>query len=521
MSHHARERSEQTKQLRRLLTGRLCITWLLYTATFIIIALILNITLVPKMANTIADGVSSWQYWDRQDLPLDTCLDKLDATLFAMKDSWDDPNLLAQEQAAIEREAQALLASGETEEDVLSKLAIARASAPLDASTATSIDPYAPLLISINDNTPEWMSLADLQVMTVRRMIDLSAASPENWQFFATQTGIEGRDLSIYNAIRALKYPIAILLYLIGCFVVIFRGYGRALRYFDELAGAVASMLEHRDEPIKLPPQLHLTQDELNDLRMRSLADERAAKAAERRKDELVAYLAHDVRTPLTSVMGYLMLLDEAPDMPEEARQRYIRTAAEKSLRLEGLIDEFFEITHYNLQAIPIERENVDVRLFCQQEADESFPDAEARSIALHVDAPEGDAAFIDPEKLARALGNIMRNAVTYADADTTIQMHARIEGDTLSITVTDQGREISPAHLERVFEQFYREDGARSSAAGRSGLGLAIAKEIVTAHGGTIEAQSTDGMTTFTMRVPAHPSRSARPVAAHMVEGA
>ena len=280
-------------------------------------------------------------------------------------------------------------------------------------------------------------------------------------------------------------------------------GFGRSLRYFDELSRAVGGLLSDKEKPVELSRDLLITQSELNDIRLSSLADERAAKAAEQRKDELVAYLAHDIKTPLTSVLGYLLLLDEAPDMAPGTRRRYIKTAVDKAERLEGLIDEFFEITRYNLQSIPIEREQVDLTMLCQQVADESFPEAEARSLTLAVTGPKEAKAFVDPDKLARAVGNVVRNAVAFADSGTAVEISLEPDADRWRLTIADQGKEISPAHLESIFEKFYREDASRSSASGRAGLGLAIAKEIVLAHKGTITAISEEGLTAFTITLP------------------
>lgn len=495
--------SAQARQLRRRLSGRLLASWALYTAVFAILAFICNATIVPRIADDVADATSTWHYLDRSDYPLSVCLDELNGALFATADSWENEQLLTQLESDVEKETQALSAQGLSRAEILAQTAVQDADLSNLSTLLNPMDSHGPLLVSINGETPAWTTLSKLQAQTVQKQIGYDSAPPEDWQFLETADTIEWRDLSTYAAIRAFKFPAAIALYLIGCIIVVFVGYGRSLAYFDELSRAVAGMLEDRTEPVKLSSQLRLTQDELNDIRLRSLADERAAKAAERRKDELVAYLAHDVRTPLTSVMGYLLLLDEAPDMPREARLRYIHTAAERSQRLEGLIDEFFEITRYNLQAIPIEREGVDVELLCQQVADEFFPDAEARGIHITVDAPSDVSAFVDPNKLARALGNVVRNAVAFANAGTAIRIQVQPDGNELVFSVMDQGREISPAHLESIFEKFYREDGARSSDSGRSGLGLAIAKEIVTAHGGTIAAQSAEGLTTFTIRIP------------------
>ncbi|WP_350454928.1 sensor histidine kinase [Slackia heliotrinireducens] len=224
---------------------------------------------------------------------------------------------------------------------------------------------------------------------------------------------------------------------------------------------------------------------------------------AERRKNELVAYLAHDIRTPLTSVVGYLSLMNEAPDLPDEQRKRYVSAALAKAELLDTLTAEFFEITRYNLATIPIERTDVGVRLFLEQIAEEFLPEMQRRSITTRVEALEDAEIRIDPDKMARAIGNVVRNAVAYADDGSEVVLSARRADDAgWEIVVSDQGREIAPEHLESIFDRFYREDNARSSS-GNAGLGLAIAKEIVEAHGGSIRAESADGTTRFIILLP------------------
>ncbi|MDO4289688.1 MAG: HAMP domain-containing sensor histidine kinase [Eggerthellaceae bacterium] len=355
----------------------------------------------------------------------------------------------------------------------------------------------------VADRTSTWAEYSDAELGTVEGIDwDHAQMLPVLIDDDGTVARWSVRDLSVYDAVKQLKIPVAACLFFMGAAVIMFANLNRSLRYFDELSGAVTEVMRNREEPVRLSDDLSIVQGELNAVREASLSDERAAVAAERRKNELVAYLAHDIKTPLTSVMGYLALLDEAPDLPEDVRRRYTRIAVDKAERLEGLIDEFFEITRYNLQAIPIERADVDVRLFCEQVADAFYPDAQARGVKIAVEAPEDQQFFVDPDKLSRAVGNMVRNAVAYADAGTTIDVRARrseVTGAWL-LEVENTGREISEAHLQSIFDKFYREEGARTTRAGGAGLGLAIAKEIVIAHGGGIRAESREGKTRFTI---------------------
>ena len=344
------------------------------------------------------------------------------------------------------------------------------------------------------------------------RAVGLSASEPV-WQVErSTQGTYEVRDIATYTFVKSFKLPLALIVFVAGWLIIVFRALNRSLRYFDALSEAVGKVIGDKDAPIELPQDLSIARNELAVIRSQSLADERAAKAAEQRKNELVAYLAHDIRTPLTSVLGYLDLLRETTDLPRDTLRKYADVAYSKAERLESLINEFFEITRYNLSAIPIERETVGVRLFCQQVAESFFPEASARHIRISVDVGAADQFFVDPDKLARALGNVLRNAVAYADTHSVIALAARQDARFTTITVANRGREISEAHLQSIFEKFYREDGARATRSGGAGLGLAIAKEIVVAHQGEIEAASERGVTVFTLRIPTSPEAENAP---------
>lgn len=325
--------------------------------------------------------------------------------------------------------------------------------------------------------------------------------------FWSDGTLFAVRDLRAYHSFLDMGPEAAVAAYFCGALVIAAVAGNRALKRLDDLSAAVTGLFADRFAPIELPDELSAARSELVQIQNRALSDERAAKAAETRKNELVAYLAHDIRTPLTSVIGYLSILKETPDLPVEDRAKLAGIALEKAERLEGLVGEFFEITRYNLQAIPIERERVGVSLFLGQVADELRPEAGARGVAIEVSAPEEAVAFIDPEKMARAVSNVLKNAVSFADEGTEVRLSAETGDGFVTMRVADAGREIAPVHLEAIFEKFFREDGARTSEKGGAGLGLAIAKEIVEAHGGTIAAESSLGQTVFTIRIPEDPA--------------
>lgn len=549
----SRLKSQQSRVLRRRLTVQTLVALLVYTVLFVVLALVTNVTLVPRLANFVADATGNAVRYDPMDyLKSKTAQQLVDEYMRSLDDdgadfsvAWelpeDEMEALREKRLAGEDDPGiAALAIGVDEEDAMATdgstdTAIVIQSVPKSANSGSDEESVKETLSEMADDDtsgglPAW-TVAELQYQLPNEtgyytdtqfltldMLAYQAAwddframqdTHDDWDVWSEGEGgyapFVARDLTTYRAVRVLKVPMAILLYLVGCLVIVLWQMQRSLRCFDELSGAVAGLMADRTRPVELPAKLAIAQSELNRIRLEALADERAAAAAEQRKNELVAYLAHDIRTPLTSVIGYLSLLDESPDLPPQQRQRFTHTAFMKAERLESLIEEFFEITRYNLQSIPIERSAVDAQLFLEQIADEFFPQASEKNVRIVVKAPEDQTLFVDGEKLARAVGNVMRNAVAYADAGTTVHVQAQREGKGAhaagwKITVTDRGREISPEHLESIFEKFYREDGARGAQSGGAGLGLAIAKEIITAHEGTISAESRNGETTFTI---------------------
>ena len=241
---------------------------------------------------------------------------------------------------------------------------------------------------------------------------------------------------------------------------------------------------------------------------------EQTMKEEAARKNDLITYLAHDLKTPLTSVVGYLSLLEEAPDMPAEQKARYVHITLDKALRLEKLINEFFEITRYNLQQIVLEKETVDLPFMLMQMTDEFYPILNAHGNTVKLELPEeGEegklVVYADAEKLVRVFNNILKNAVAYSYPNTEILVKCQVlaeatEEGRVRILFRNRGKTIPKQKLDSIFEKFFRLDDARSTNSGGAGLGLAIAKEIVTLHHGAITAHSENQVTTFTVELPA-----------------
>ena len=311
----------------------------------------------------------------------------------------------------------------------------------------------------------------------------------------------------LYRVIHWMNRNV-ILVYLLmtaaGWLVISYLFLSRPVGYLDALAQAAEALAHPTEDPIVLPAALGQMEAQLNLSRERALRDALAAKEAEQRKNDLIVYLAHDLKTPLTSVIGYLTLLRDEPDLSPQFRARYTGVALDKAERLEELINEFFDITRFNLTHLELEKRPVDLSRMLQQVAAEFGPQFTEQGLTCTLSLPPAMEYDCDPDKLARVFDNLLRNACHYSTPGTTVHIAAVVGENSIILTFTNTGITIPAEKLERIFEQFFRLDSSRASRTGGAGLGLAIAKEIISLHGGTISARSADGVTTFTVALPA-----------------
>ena len=274
-------------------------------------------------------------------------------------------------------------------------------------------------------------------------------------------------------------------------------------KYPDQVGDGIENIISDSNEPVHLITELKPIEIRLNEIKATLRRQELESVASEKKKNDLVLFLAHDLKTPLTSVVAYLTMLDGHPDMNAEEREKYIHIALEKSMRLGDLINEFFDITRYNLQDIELEPVEINLSLMLEQLADELYGVLLERQLSCEVEVEENLEVYGDPDKLARVFDNILRNAIAYCYGNTKILIGAKRKGRDVEITFTNEGDKIPGAMLQTIFEKFYRVDGSRSSGTGGAGLGLAIAKEIVELHGGRVMAKSDDLKTQFIVTLP------------------
>ncbi len=278
---------------------------------------------------------------------------------------------------------------------------------------------------------------------------------------------------------------------------------GQMVKYFRQVEAGIDNIASDREESIEMITELKPIESKLSEIKQTLKMREQEAVEAEKKKNDLVVFLAHDLKTPLTSVVAYLSMLDSYKDMPEEERERYTHIALEKSLRLGELINEFFEITKFGLQDIVLEPVELNLSMMLEQVADEIYGVLQEKNLSCEIQAEENLLINGDPDKLARVFDNILRNAVSYCYPNTSIRIEARKIKDGNQIVFSNKGKQIAPEKLEIIFEKFYRLDESRHSKTGGAGLGLAIAKEIVELHGGSIKAESNEEETSFIVTLP------------------
>lgn len=323
--------------------------------------------------------------------------------------------------------------------------------------------------------------------------------------FISSQFTWYGSSL-LYRLLKIIDYNKELfILFMLGIgFIVIFIYYWlKTLSYLEKVINATKSIYQKNDDLIVLPDELKEVENQINQIRMDVVNNERAAKEAERRKNDLVVYLAHDLKTPLTSVIGYLTLLRDELQISEELREKYLSISLEKAERLEDLINEFFEITRFNLTNLTLDLSKVNLTRMLEQILFEFRPLMDEKEIGYSLIMDQDIYVIFDVNKMQRVFDNLLRNAINYSFEKSVIEINVVKVDTNIIFTIKNHGFTIPEEKLERIFEQFYRLDTARTSKTGGVGLGLAIAKEIVSLHKGSISVASKDDIIIFELVLP------------------
>ena len=301
---------------------------------------------------------------------------------------------------------------------------------------------------------------------------------------------VENRDIVVYI------YIVIVLA------VIIYRFISKYVDSINEVYKSLDLILKEDNETIKLPSEVNEFSEKLNDIKYDYILIKKNAKEAEDKKNDLIMYMAHDLKTPLTSIIGYLTLLTDEKEIPKNLQEKYMKIALDKALRVEELTNEFFDITRYNLSSMPINKQNINLSYLLEQLVDECFPMLEEKHLKCNLEADEKVMYLGDGDKLARAFGNLLKNAINYSFENTTIEITLKEIDDKIFISFKNKGEKIPQYKLDKIFEKFYRGDSSRTSSTGGAGLGLAITKEIIELHGGTITVKNDDEYIEFDIKI-------------------
>ncbi|TFJ92375.1 sensor histidine kinase [Lentibacillus salicampi] len=281
----------------------------------------------------------------------------------------------------------------------------------------------------------------------------------------------------------------------------------RWFRNFDRISQGTKEMAKgnfdykipvySKDELGKLAAYMNQISEQLE----RALSEERNAIQA---KNELITNVSHDLRTPLTSIIGYLRLIDEDRYKDEVELRHYTAVAFDKSKRLERMVNDLFEYTRVNFGEIRLDYSEIDLIELLTQCTTQFIPLLREMDVEIDSQFPEGGLKVLaDGDKLARVFENLIANGIKYGKEGKSIDLKAYKEGTNAVVEVINYGIPIPQADLPHLFDRFYRVEKSRSTFTGGSGLGLAISKGIVERHNGSIEAASADMKTIFRVALP------------------
>lgn len=306
----------------------------------------------------------------------------------------------------------------------------------------------------------------------------------------------------LYQFLSNYRFFIIIFIYLMVFLTIFIYYWNKTLSYLEEIINATEEVYSSKDELISISPELLEVENNLNNIKFNLEKNERIARETERKKNDLIVYLAHDLKTPLTSVIGYISLLRDESEISPRLREKYLGIALEKSERLEDLINEFFEITRFNLSNLTVEKSKVNLKLMLEQVIFEFKPMLKEKDLQIHLSLEKDEFVKLDINKMQRVFDNLIRNAINYSFEMSIIDIIVEINS-MLTIKIINSGDTIPKEKLDRLFEQFFRLDDSRGTSAGGSGLGLSIAKEIVKLHNGELTAISYDEIIEFKIEIP------------------
>ncbi len=346
--------------------------------------------------------------------------------------------------------------------------------------------------------------LLNLSIIILINLAVLNDPRLENGIFFLKKT------ITFANGVHLWSWQrLFISFMLVGDAIVVYWRLIRRYRQMqlrhviEELHYIADGHFDHRI-PFVVKTDLQKVIDSINALVDSTVASMEEERQIEQSKDDLITNVSHDIRTPLTSIIGYLGLL-KSSELNED-QTKYIQIAYDKALQMKALAEDLFEYTtlrsstNNKLVLAPLH-----VNSMLEQVAAGFELEAEKKNIAFNVITRPRDLVIdADAKMIVRMLNNLISNALKYGRGATEINLIAnKVNNEFVELRVENNGEQIPKKSLQKIFDRFYRVESSRNLKTGGTGLGLAITKSIVDLHGGNIKCQSTSELTSFIIQLP------------------
>lgn len=323
---------------------------------------------------------------------------------------------------------------------------------------------------------------------------------------YMDNAGIDNFFISIlvtFDVVVILMYVLFGILVFTVTFMILQE---KSLRYITKISDAMQNIsegdlnvtveVEGDDEFSSMAANLNKMVEELKELMDKE-------RESERIKNELITNVAHDLRTPLTSIIGYLELLSGDVKLDPELQKKYINIAYVKTKRLEKLIEDLFGFTKMNYGKLTMHVAQVDVVKLLSQLLEEFYPSFVDKNLSYELQSNvPAKVITADGNLLARLFDNLINNAIKYGADGKRIMVKLHADDEIVTVSVINYGYVIPADELPLIFNKFYRVEQSRSTNTGGTGLGLAISKNIVDMHGGTITVTSDLSGTVFTVKL-------------------
>lgn len=355
---------------------------------------------------------------------------------------------------------------------------------------------------NIKEDAEKSLIIKNHEIPTVTRMYPITLNDGHNYLVVRGTP----KSTTVYTKETGVTPYLLGLITFILCFYLITK---QKMREIEEIALGLMEIAKgnlnyrirekSKDEVGSLATNINYMASELNEMIERQ-------RQMEKLKDELTTNVSHDLRTPLTSIMGYLRLVKDHQYKNQQQLDEYVDIAYGKSVQLKKLIDDLFDFTRLTNEGVQLKKENVSLSQMLRQLMDELDPIANDNNVKFTSDFPKEQIMMeVDPNQMVRALENILMNAIKYSTPPRNIQVKMSKNIQSVQISVSNPCESLSRDEVVRLFDRFYRVDTSRSSQQSGAGLGLAITKSIIELHHGTINADYQNQVITLSITLPFH----------------